>query len=128
MRAEVSLLLESVPGEVVSAAYRDAVLIENCLGKQAAATRAVSFQRLKELYALDERVSLFRVLRRLWGENRLPKTRQRTSRPGCSTGVARPSVIGSATGSSMSTASCSITGPSSDTCGADANVSVSTRL
>ena len=69
MLAELSLLLESVPGEAVLAAYRDAVLIENCLGKPTAATRAISFQRLKELYALDERVPLFRVLRRLWGGN-----------------------------------------------------------
>ncbi len=69
MLAELSLLLESVPGDVVLAAYRSAVLIENCLGKRTAATRAISFQRLKELYALDERVPLFRVLRRLWGEN-----------------------------------------------------------
>ena len=69
MLAELSLLLESVPGEAVLTAYRDAVLIDNCLGKHTAATRAISFQRLKELYALDEGVPLFHILRRLWGEN-----------------------------------------------------------
>lgn len=69
MLAELSLLLESVPGEASPAAYRDAVLNENCLGKPTAATRAISFQRLKELYSLDERVPLFRIMRRLWAEN-----------------------------------------------------------
>ena len=68
MLAELSLLLESVPGKAPLVAYRDAVLFENCLGKHTAATRGISFQRLKELYALDESVPLFRVLRRLWGE------------------------------------------------------------
>lgn len=66
MLAELSLLLESVPGDARLVEYRDAVLIDNCLGKRTAATRTISFQRLKELYALDERVPLFRVLRRLW--------------------------------------------------------------
>lgn len=70
MLAELSLLLESVPGEAAPAAYRNAVLIENCLRKHTAATRAISFQRLKELYALDESVPLFRVLRRLWDKSR----------------------------------------------------------
>ena len=69
MLAELSLLLDSVPGEASPTAYRAAVLVENCLGKRTAATRAISFQRLKELYALDERVPLFSILRRLWGEN-----------------------------------------------------------
>ena len=69
MLSEFSLLLESVPGEAMPAAYRDAVLFENCLGKHTVATRASSFQRLKELYALDERVPLFHFLKRRWGEN-----------------------------------------------------------
>ncbi|MCY3820576.1 MAG: hypothetical protein OXH52_14645 [Gammaproteobacteria bacterium] len=69
MLAELSLLLESVPGEAVLTDYRDAVLIENCLGKHTVATRAISFQRLKELYALDEGVPMFRVLRQLWCES-----------------------------------------------------------
>lgn len=69
MLAELSLLLECVQGEAVPAAYRDAVLNENCLGKPTVATRAISFQRLKELYSLDGRVPLFRFMRRLWGEN-----------------------------------------------------------
>lgn len=70
MLAEISLLLESVPGDVELPAYRDAVLIDNCLGKHTTATRSISFQRLKELYALDQRVPLFRVLRGLWSGNR----------------------------------------------------------
>ena len=70
MLAELSLLLESVPGEAIPTAYREAVLIENCLGKYTTSTRVISFQRLKELYALDESTLLFRVMRRLWGTHR----------------------------------------------------------
>jgi hypothetical protein len=47
---------------------------DNCLGKRTAATRKLSLQRLTELYSLDARVVLFRVLRDLW-------SRHATSRP-----------------------------------------------
>ena len=46
----------------------------NCLRKRTAATRKLSLQRLSELYGLDARIVLFRVLRDLWG-------RHETSRP-----------------------------------------------
>jgi hypothetical protein len=46
--------------------YVAAIVEENCLGKPTAATRRSSRQRLAELYALDPRVAIFRVLSRLW--------------------------------------------------------------
>lgn len=58
----------------VSPDYADAVMEDNCLGKRTAATRKLSLQRLTELYSLDARVVLFRVLRDLW-------SRHATSRP-----------------------------------------------
>ncbi len=46
--------------------YAAAVVDENCLGKQTAATRKHSLQHLRELYGLDPTIPLFRVLARLW--------------------------------------------------------------
>lgn len=66
MLRELKLLLAAVPADSDSSAYADAVIGENVLGKQTAATRRLSFQRLRELYGLDPRIPLFRVLRRLW--------------------------------------------------------------
>ena len=74
MLDELSHLLDAVPGNAVRDDYADAVTAHNCLGKRTAATRTLSLQRLTELYALDPRVILFRVLRDLWVGNE-------TSRP-----------------------------------------------
>ena len=74
MLDELSNLLDAVPGNAVRDDYADAVTAHNCLGKRTAATRTLSLQRLSELYALDPRVILFRVLRDLWVGNE-------TSRP-----------------------------------------------
>ena len=46
--------------------YTAAIVDENVLGKATVATRRWTNQRLAELYALDPRVPIFRVLRRLW--------------------------------------------------------------
>ena len=46
--------------------YVRAVIEDNCLGKRTVATRRLSLQRLTELYGLDRRLLLFRVLRGLW--------------------------------------------------------------
>ena len=54
--------------------YVRAVMEDNCLGKRTAATRRLSLQRLTELYGLDRRLLLFRVMRELW-------ERHETSRP-----------------------------------------------
>ena len=74
MLDELSLLLDAVPGEATHKDYADAVIEDNCLGKRTAANRRLSVQRLTELYGLNARLVLFRVLRDLWG-------RHETSRP-----------------------------------------------
>ena len=74
MLDELSNLLDAVPGDAVRDDYAHAVMTHNCLGKRTAATRKLTLQRLSELYALDPRVILFRVLRDLWAGNE-------TSRP-----------------------------------------------
>ena len=67
MLDELSLLLAAVPGAAASRRdYAEAVLDGNCLGKRTAATRKLSLQRLTELYGLDTRLLLFRMLKGLW--------------------------------------------------------------
>ena len=66
MLEELTLLFDAVPGNASRAEYADAVMKENCLGKRTAANRKHSLQRLIELYALDSRVILFRILKELW--------------------------------------------------------------
>ena len=67
---ELSNLLDAVPGEASREDYADAVTAGNCLGKRTVANRNISLQHLRELYALDPNVTLFRVLRELWGRHR----------------------------------------------------------
>ena len=66
MLDELSFLLDAAPGEVSRENYADAVMEDNCLGKRTAATRKLSLQRLTELYGLNARIVLFRILRDLW--------------------------------------------------------------
>lgn len=66
MLRDLEELFGSVPADAEQSAYADAVVVENLLGKQTAANRRLSYQRLRELYGLDPRIPLFRVLRRLW--------------------------------------------------------------
>ena len=74
MIQELSHLLDAAPGDASRGGYQRAVLNDNCLGKRTAATRKLSFHRLSELYGLDRRLILFRVLRELWEQ-------QQDSRP-----------------------------------------------
>ena len=69
MLDELSQLLDAVPGEASRRDYAQAVTEGNCLGKRTAATRKHSLQRLSELYGLDARLLLFRVLKGLWGRH-----------------------------------------------------------
>ncbi len=69
MLEELSCLLHAVPRDAVREDYANAVLVHNCLGKRTASTRKSSFQRLSELYALDPRVKLFRIMRELWSRS-----------------------------------------------------------
>lgn len=66
MLAELTATLAVVAVDAPRQAYVRAIVDDNCLGKPTAATRALSAQRLAELYAFDPDVPLFRVLRRLW--------------------------------------------------------------
>ena len=75
MLKDVEEIFASVPAGAEQSAYADAVIRENVLGKQTAATRRISFQRLRELYGLDPRIPLFRVLRRLWDGDRAGRPR-----------------------------------------------------
>ncbi len=70
MLKELSHLMDAVPGDVSREDYADAVTAGNCLGKRTLANRKISLQHLRELYALDQNVALFRVLRELWGRHR----------------------------------------------------------
>jgi hypothetical protein len=69
MVAEVSTLLATVDYSAPRVRFEDAVVEDNALGKQTAATRKLSLQRLTELYSLDPSVALFRVLRRFWRDD-----------------------------------------------------------
>ncbi len=66
MLSELSSLLAVTPSSASNADYRTAIVLENVLGKRTEATRKLTAQRMTELYALDPRVPLFRVLRQLW--------------------------------------------------------------
>ena len=66
MSAELSLLFNTVPKDAASEAYSDAILSLNVLGKGTTSNRGYSYSCLRDFYALDPRVPLFRGLRRLW--------------------------------------------------------------
>lgn len=66
MLDELETALAAVSAEAGPDAYVEAIVEQNCLGKQTVATRRLSLQRLRELYSLDPSVPLFRILRRLW--------------------------------------------------------------
>ena len=66
MVAELTELLAAMAPEADRPAYAAAIIDDNLLGKQTTATRRLTNQRLGELYGLEPRIPLFRVLRRLW--------------------------------------------------------------
>ncbi len=65
MLAELETMLAAVPLGSDAAAYRAAILDRNALGKPTGSTRLKSLRHLRELYALDESVPIFGLLRRL---------------------------------------------------------------
>ena len=69
MLEEISVLFSSLPVNTPPEGYRTAIIEDNLLGKRTQSTRRLSFQRLRELYALDNKVPLFRLLRRLWDQD-----------------------------------------------------------
>lgn len=66
MLRELSELLAALPPDATREDYSTAIVEENVLGKRTYATRLSSRQRLNEMYGLDPRLALFRVLRHLW--------------------------------------------------------------
>jgi hypothetical protein len=65
MHEELEAMLSAVlPGSSASD-YRDAILQRNVLGKTTDSTRQKSLRHLRELYALDEEVPIFKLLRAL---------------------------------------------------------------
>lgn len=69
MLPELSAALGGTPASAARSEYAIAIIDDNCLGKPTAATRRLTSQRLAELYALDPRVPIFRMLRRLWSSD-----------------------------------------------------------
>ena len=67
MLEELALLLAAIPATASRDDYVHAITEGNVTEKRTVATRRHTVQRLSELYALDLRVPLFKVLRRLWG-------------------------------------------------------------
>lgn len=65
MLAELESVLLAVPSGSVAGEYRDAILLRNVLAKETESTRQKSLRHLRELYALDESVSVFALLRKL---------------------------------------------------------------
>jgi len=63
---ELRGLLGAVPAGADPAEYRDAVIGQNVLGKKTLGSRQRTHRYLRELYALDPDVLLFRALRDLW--------------------------------------------------------------
>jgi hypothetical protein len=65
MLEELGAVSASVRQGSGTAAYREAVLQENVLGKTTDSTRQKSLRHLRELYALDEAIPIFGLLRKL---------------------------------------------------------------
>ena len=66
MLRELTELFAAVPARATRDDYTTAIVDENALGKPTHATRSSSRQRLTEMYGLDPRLAVFRVLRHLW--------------------------------------------------------------
>jgi hypothetical protein len=66
MLAELSAVLAKVPQGSGAASYREAILRQNVLGKITESTRRKSLRHLRELYALDEAIPIFGLLRKLY--------------------------------------------------------------
>jgi len=66
MLDELQALLTSCRPDATPEEYVSAIIEDNCLGKRTLATRRLSLQRLSELYALDPKVLLFRIMRHFW--------------------------------------------------------------
>ena len=66
MLKELGLLLEATPGDASIDDYKQAIIEENVLLKPSVGTRSKTFSYLRDRFALDPEVPVFRVLRTLW--------------------------------------------------------------
>lgn len=66
MLRDLRSLLSECPLDSTFDCYRAAIVEGNLLGKPTASARRIGFNRLKEFYALDPRIAVFRALRDLW--------------------------------------------------------------
>ena len=69
MLAELELLLAAAPPEAGVADFRRAVVEQNVLGKRTATTREHTVRKLKALYGLDPTIPIYRIMRRIWGDD-----------------------------------------------------------
>ncbi len=63
MLSELATLLAAVPQKSAADDYREAILQRNVLGKTTDSTRQKTLRHLRELYALDENLPIFNLLR-----------------------------------------------------------------
>jgi hypothetical protein len=63
-----ALLLSRTPESKLDD-YRGAILIDNVLLKPTESARKETFRRLKQLYGLDQQITIFRSLRMLWDQD-----------------------------------------------------------
>lgn len=68
--AQLISLLDQLPADSDLSAYSRAVIDDNLLDRPTFTGRNRTLRHLRELYALDPRNDAFRVLRRLWDEDR----------------------------------------------------------
>lgn len=66
MLRELTELLAVLPRSATHDDYESAIVDDNVLGKETASNRRYTSQRLSELYGLDPRIPVFRVLLRIW--------------------------------------------------------------
>ncbi len=63
MLAELGMVLEAAPADAPPSRYRTAIVEDNVLGKPTRSTRQRTAQYLTELYGLDPKLVVFRLLR-----------------------------------------------------------------
>ncbi|NMF84142.1 hypothetical protein [Nodosilinea sp. P-1105] len=66
MFAELQALLNSTPADAAKQAYQDAIIEDNLLGKPTLSSRKLTAQKLTELYGLEPKIPLFRLMRHYW--------------------------------------------------------------
>ena len=70
MLNELELLFAYVEDvEAPKQTYIDAIVSDNCLGKQSGKTRALTARHLSELYSLDPNIPVFKLLRFFWNRD-----------------------------------------------------------